>query len=154
MALGLHNLKTAKGSKTKPKKRLGRGPGSGKGAYSGRGQKGQRARSGGKNSLKRAGLKTMLRNKPKIGGFKSQNLKMIAVNLELIEKAFSADEVVNAKKLLSKGVIKTAYPGIKILGQGALTKKMTIVADAFSESAKKAILAAGGVAEIRTKKSK
>ena len=149
--LTLHNLKVEKGAKKRPQ-RVGRGNASGRGTYSGRGLKGQRSRSGGKRGLKRKGLRQLLRNKPKIGGFKSLKPKMETVNLEQLEKSFEVGEVVNAKKLIAKNLISPAKKGVKILGNGKLTKRLTVIADSFSESAKKAIIKAGGKAEIRNKK--
>jgi len=150
MELNLHNLKLAKGSKKK-KKRMGRGNSSGHGTYSGRGQKGQRSRAGGKGGLKRRGLKQLLRGKPKIGGFRSLRPKMVTINIDQLEKMFESGEVVEAKKLIAKNLIKSNKFGLKILGDGKLTKKLTVFADSFSESAKKAIMDAGGKAELRNK---
>ncbi|OGY45557.1 MAG: 50S ribosomal protein L15 [Candidatus Buchananbacteria bacterium RIFCSPHIGHO2_02_FULL_38_8] len=151
MELTLHNLKLAKGSKRKIK-RMGRGNASGHGTYSGRGQKGQRARSGGKKGLKRRGLHQLLKNKPKLGGFKSLKSKMAIVNLDQLEKVFTIGEIVDGKKLIAKNLIKSNKTGVKILGQGKLTKKLTVIADAFSDSAKKAIMEVGGKAELRPRR--
>lgn len=148
MALSLSNIAPAKGSK-KTKTRIGRGHGSGMGTYSTRGQKGQRARAGGSNGLLRRGLKQLLRNKPKLGGFRSLQPKLIPVNVMSLEKIFDAGEVIDIKKLVDRQIIQAARPGVKILGSGNLTKKFTIIADAFSETAKTAILKAGGEAKIR-----
>ncbi|MCL5795859.1 MAG: 50S ribosomal protein L15 [Patescibacteria group bacterium] len=148
MELGLHNLKLAKGSKKKAK-RVGRGNSSGHGTYSTRGLKGQRSRSGGGSGLKRRGLKTLLRNKPKIGGFKSLRSKMSEVNLNQLDRFFEPGEVVTGKKMFEKDLVDNLNNGIKILGTGRLTKKLTVIADAFSETAKKAIMEVGGKAELR-----
>ena len=145
--INLHNLKIAKRSK-KRKKRVGRGNSSGSCTYSGRGLKGQRSRSGGKKGLKRRGLNQFLKNKPKMGGFKSLKPKIVTVNIEQLEKFFADGEVVNAKKLISKKIIKSAKNGLKILGNGKLTKKLTVTADSFSESAKKAIIKVGGEVKL------
>lgn len=153
MELNLNNLQIVKGSKRK-KKRVGRGNASGSGTYSGRGQKGQRSRSGGKGGLKRRGLRQLLKSKPKIGGFKSLKPKMANVNIDELEKNFSTGEVVDLKKLISKNLTKFSKSGLKILGNGKLTKKLTVIADAFSESSKKAIIKAGGKVEIRAKQTK
>ena len=153
MELNLNNLQIAKGSKRK-KKRVGRGNASGSGTYSGRGQKGQRSRSGGKGGLKRRGLRQLLKSKPKLGGFKSLKPKMANVNINELEKMFTTGEVVDFKKLVAKKMTTYSKSGLKILGDGQLTKKLTVIADAFSESAKKAIIKAGGTAEIRTKQVK
>jgi len=151
MELGLNNLKKSKGA-TKNKRRVGRGNASGRGTYSSRGSKGQRARSGGRGGLKRRGLMTMLRNKPKIGGFRSLKPKSNTVNISQLEAVFESGEVINPKKMVGKNLIKTVWPAVKVLGDGQLTKKFTVIADSFSESAKKAIIEAGGKAEINKKK--
>ncbi|HLC90108.1 MAG TPA: 50S ribosomal protein L15 [Patescibacteria group bacterium] len=140
--LSLHNLKINPKAK-KRAVRVGRGDASGHGSYSGRGLKGQRARSGGKKGLKLRGLKQLLKNKPKIGGFRSLKPKMAVVNLSDLENNFSAGEIINAAKLSAKGLLENKRK-IKILGDGRLTKKLTVLADEFSESAKKAIIEAGG----------
>jgi large subunit ribosomal protein L15 len=148
--LTLHNLRINKASKKKPK-RLGRGNASGHGTYSGRGLKGQKSRSGGKGGLKRKGLANLLRNKPKIGGFRSPYPKMTVINLDLLEQNFKAGELVNPGILLAKNLVRKAKDRIKILGEGKLTKKLTVLAHSFSESAKKAIIEAGGKAEVISK---
>jgi large subunit ribosomal protein L15 len=148
--LRLNDLKPNKKAQRR-KKRVGRGNASGRGTYSSRGLKGQRSRSGGKRGLKRRGLNQFLRNKPKIGGFKSLRAKMVTVNLYELEQYFESGELVNSKKLISKNIIKSASPGIKILGEGSLKKKLTVYADSFSESAKKAIMDAGGEAKLTGK---
>lgn len=145
--LTLHNLKFNKKAK-KRRKRVGRGNASGHGTYSTRGLKGQKARSGGRSGLKRRGLRQLLRNKPKIGGFRSPYPKMVTVNLDQLEKNFAAGEIVDAKKLIDKYLIKSARTGLKILGNGKLTKKLVVIADGFSESAKKAIIEAGGRVQL------
>lgn len=151
--LGLHNLTR---NKRQTGKRLGRGAGSGRGGYSGRGLKGQRARSGGRAGLKRRGLAQMLKSKPKLGGFKSPNAKLEIVNIVDLEKIFENGELINGKKLLGKDLVKTLKHGIKVLGRGKLTKKFTIEATSFSESAKKAIMEVGGEIKLigKSKKSK
>ena len=151
MELGLNNLKKTRGATSK-KRRIGRGSGSGRGTYSGHGQKGQKARSGGRRGLKRKGLMNLLRNKPKIGGVSSGRPKLNTVNLAKLEAIFENGEEINSQKLLAKNIIKAVAPGLKILGEGTLTKKFTVVADAFSSSAKKAIIDAGGKAQIRIRK--
>lgn len=149
--LSLNNLKVGKKKKAK---RVGRGNSSGSGTYSGRGLKGQRSRSGGKGGLKRRGLVQTLKSKPKIGGFKSMKPKLETISLGMLEKHFEAGELVDAKKLIKKGLIDTKKYGLKILGTGKLTKKLTVKANAFSESAKKAIMDAGGQVELIVKPKK
>ena len=152
--LGLHNLKVSPGSKTR-KRRVGRGNASGKGNYSGRGMKGQRARSGGKAGLKLKGIKGYLQKIPKSKGFHSLQPRREEVNLRDLEKVFAAGEVITPKSLLASGLVKTIKKGIKVLGQGELKKKLEIEANAFSKTAEKAIIKAGGkitIIDLRPKK--
>lgn len=125
------NLSNIKAPKRKAKKRVGRGNASGTGTYSGRGQKGQRSRSGGKGGLKLKGLKETFRSVPKLKGFNSPNQKLEVLNLADLETKYKAGEKVELK-------------GYKILGQGEIKKKLEITASAFSKSAEKAIIKAGG----------
>lgn len=122
MTLSLHTIKPAKGA-TKKRKRVGRGNASGHGTYSGRGLKGQKSRSGGKNSLKRLGMKTILLNIPKKRGFKSQKPKNQAVNLADINKNFKDGATINLQTLLKAGLIDTIKLPVKILGKGELKLK-------------------------------
>ncbi|MEK7653221.1 MAG: 50S ribosomal protein L15 [Patescibacteria group bacterium] len=151
MPLNLSNLKPAKGSKRKSR-RVGRG--GKRGTYSGRGMKGQRARSGGKGGLKLLGLKQTLRRIPKKRGFQSLNKKFAVVNLADLEKKFQDGDVINARLMIRAGLIRDTKNGIKILGAGKLTKKLTVVANAFSASAQKAIEEGGGKIQfIKSSKS-
>lgn len=145
--LTLNNLKIDNSAK-KSRKRRGRGNASGHGTYSGRGFKGQKARSGGKKGLKRRGLANILKSKPKLSGFTSHYAKPATVNLDGLQRSFENGEVVNAKKLIGKNLIKDNRRGVKILGDGKLTKKLTVFADSFSQTAKEAIIKAGGQAEL------
>ncbi|OGY41675.1 MAG: 50S ribosomal protein L15 [Candidatus Buchananbacteria bacterium RBG_13_39_9] len=138
MPLYLHNLKPAKGAK-KNKKRLGRGNASGHGTYSGRGQKGQRARSGGKKGLALKGLKGIIQSTPKLGGFRSLKRKLEIVNIRDLEKNFNDNDTITPEKLAEKGLIKNIKFGVKILGQGKLNKKFTVYTDKISASAKEVI---------------
>jgi len=149
MTLSLHNRKSVKNVKSA--KRIGRGPGSGKGTYSAKGLKGQRARTGSRSGLKRLGMKPNIASIPKLPGFKSQYKKMVIVNLSTIDKHFNDGEKVNIEALHRKGLITTKNLGLKVLGDGTLTKKVTIVADKASEGAVKAIEKAG--AKIKLIKS-
>jgi large subunit ribosomal protein L15 len=79
---------------------------------------------------------------------------MVIVNLDQLESSFEAGELINAKKLIAKNLIKTAKTGVKILGDGKLTKKFTVSADSFSESAKKAIIEAGGQVQLASQDKK
>lgn len=142
MELKLHELKTFKGAKKK-KKRVGRG--FYRGTYSGRGQKGQRARSGGKKGLKKLGIKMMAKRIPKLKGFKSLKEKFEIVNLKDLEKKFEENEVIDIERLLAKNLIKRGKK-VKILGKGKLTKKFVVKAHAFSKKAKEEIEKIGGQA--------
>ena len=145
MALSLGNLKPAFGSK-KRKKRIGRGNSSGHGTYSTRGQKGQRSRSGGRKGLRLKGFRSTIRKIPKLRGFKSIHSKPVIINLKDLENKFQENEMIDPKKLLEEGLIKTTSDKVKILGQGKLTKKLIIKANAFSKSAEDVIKKSGGQA--------
>ena len=145
--MDLINLKPALGS-TKDRKRIGRGHGSGTGKTAGKGHKGQKARSGG--SIKagfEGGQMPMHRRLPK-RGFKSLDKKVYAlVNLRDLE-LFEAGSVVDVQALGKAGLVKKVEDGIKILGDGELTKALTVKAHKFSKSASEKITAAGGKAEV------
>lgn len=145
MAITLHNLKPAKGSRHR-RIRVGRGNASGRGTYSTRGQKGQRARSGGRSGLKLKGLKRRLLNLPKIGGFKSRYAKHYGINVSLLEEHFQSGERVTFARLRELGLVD-AGKKVKILGDGELKKKLQIVGLAVTSGAKAKIEAAGGVVE-------
>lgn len=157
----LHTLKAFKGAK-KARKRVGRGLGSGHGAYSTRGVKGQRARSGGSKGLKARGVKMFLLRVPKIGGFTSIHQKAHGVNIELLEKHFSSGDTVTPTALIEKGVVRvrglrkigTPTVDVKILSSGKLTKKLTIRGCDISAPARVKIEKAGGTVEERTSKPK
>jgi large subunit ribosomal protein L15 len=144
--LTLGNLKPAAGAKKKSK-RVGRGNAS-TGTYSGRGAKGQRARSGGRKGLKMLGLKMIVRRIPKKRGFTSLYDKPAVVNVADLETAFQNKQTVTAENLKKKGLVKDIRWGVKILGKGQLTKSLKVRAIGFSATAKQAIEAAGGTAEI------
>jgi len=148
MALGLHNIAPAKGAR-KRKKRVGRGNASGHGTYSTKGLKGQKARASG--GMKLRGLKARMQKIPKLRGFKSMYDKLAVVNIGDLEKKFNNNEVIDAKKLMVAGLIIDNRHGIKVLGEGKLTKSLTVKADQFSATAKEAILKAGGKAEVNKK---
>jgi len=147
MPLSLSNLKSFVGS-VKKIKRVGRGNASGHGTYSGRGQKGQKARSGGKRGLKLKGFKRLMQNIPKLRGFHSLHSKMEVVNIGKLEEKFENGAIIDSKELIKVGLIETDRFGVKILGEGKLTKKFTVKADAFSNSAKEAIEKTGGKIEV------
>ncbi len=147
MILSLHTL-TAR-TKKKHIKRVGRGNASGHGTFSGRGQKGQRARSGGRKGLEMKGLKSNIKHFPKIGGFKSLNPIFKPINISLLDKNFNDGEIVNLQALQEKKLIKRNDNFIKILGEGKLTKKLIIDIKNISKTAQKAIEDCGGEIKIR-----
>jgi len=151
--LNLSQLKKYRGM-AKKAKRIGRGTSSGKGCYSTKGQKGQRARAGGRNGLKIKGIRPMIRQFPKNSGFTSLRPKIATINLSILEKRFSSDEIIDSARLFVAGLIKSPKTKIKVLGSGKLSKKLNIIASAFSGSAKEAIIKAGGEARVVEKKKK
>lgn len=147
MAMKLHELKPAEGSRKK-RNRVGRGIGSGNGKTSGRGQKGQNARSGGGVRLGFEGGQTPLfRRLPKRGFTNINRKEYQIVNLETLNRFEDGTEV-TPQLLLETGVVSKLKAGIKVLGKGKLEKKLTVKANKFSASAKEAIEAAGGTAEV------
>lgn len=143
----LHNLSPAPGS-TQEAKRKGRGSGSGNGKTAGRGHKGQKARSGGKIRVGfEGGQMPLARRIPKRGFHNIFAKPLESVNVSALEK-FEDGAVVDAKALLDAGILSKCTYGVKILGNGEITKKLTVKASAFSESAKAKIEAAGGKAEV------
>ena len=143
----LNTLKPACGS-VKTRKRVGRGAGSGLGGTSTRGHKGAKARSGYKKKIGfEGGQMPLYRRLPK-RGFKCRNSKtIVGINLSALE-AFENDAVVSVETLIEAGIVKNPRDGVKILGNGELTKKLTVQANAFSASAKEKIEALGGKAEV------
>ena len=143
----LSNLRPAEGSKHSGDFRRGRGHGSGNGKTAGKGHKGQKARSGATRIGFEGGQMPLYRRLPK-RGFTNRNSKtIVGVNVEKLER-FDADSVVTVDTLLESGVIRNAYGGVKILGNGELTKKLTVKVNAFSEGAKAKIEALGGTCEV------
>ena len=143
----LSNLRPAEGSKHSDNFRRGRGHGSGNGKTAGKGHKGQKARSGAPRIGFEGGQMPLYRRIPK-RGFTNRNTKeIIAINVSALEK-FDNGAVVTIESLLENGVISKAADGVKILGNGELTKKLTVQVSAFSEGAKAKIEAAGGTAEV------
>lgn len=145
----LHNLPQRNNRITK-KKRVGRGPGSGKGQHTvGRGTKGQLSRSGHKSMLYfEGGQRPFYKKTPKFPGFKPVNkIKNQPINVEIIEAEYSAGEEVTIESLRSKGLIKKRTTHVKVLGQGDLNKSVTIKGLAVSDSAKQKIEKAGGSIE-------
>lgn len=147
MSIGIHNLKPADGA-THRRKRVGRGIGSGHGKTSTRGHKGNKAR-GQVNPNFEGGQTPLHRRLPQIRGFKPVNKKMYAlVNLSVLEKNFAAGTEITPEKLMEVGLLRDLHHGLKVLGDGELTKKLTIRAHKFSQSAQEKITAAGGTAEV------
>ena len=144
----IDTLQPAEGSRTS-KKRLGRGIGSGLGKTSAKGHKGQWARSGGGvRPGFEGGQMPLTRRVPK-RGFKNHFRKEYAiVNVEQLN-VFEDGAVVNYEALVNAHIVKKEYDGVKVLGNGELTKKLTVVATKFSKSAEKAIVEAGGTIEVK-----
>lgn len=145
----LHELSPAPGS-TKSAWRKGRGVGSGNGKTAGRGHKGQNARTGGGvRPGFEGGQIPLYRRLPKRGFTNSLFKKEYAIiNLETLDKLFNDGDAVSMETLLEKGVIRKELNGLKVLGRGEITKKLTVKAAIFSVSAKEKIEAAGGKAEV------
>ena len=143
----LHELQPAAGSTTAPK-RLGRGVGSGLGKTSGKGHKGAKARSGGgKRPGFEGGQMPLYRRVPKRGSTNIFGTDYACVNVERLE-IFNDGDVVTAQSLIDAGIIKKTLDGVKIMGNGELTKKLTVKAEKFTASAKEKIEALGGKAEV------
>ena len=145
--MNLHELSPAAGS-THVGKRKGRGAGTGNGKTAGRGHKGQKARSGGGIRVGFAGGQMpMARRIPK-RGFKNRNTKeIVAINVSVLER-FEDGATIDVQALKEAGVIKNPRDGVKILGNGELTKKLNVKVNAYSASAKEKIEALGGTAEV------
>ena len=130
----LSNLRPADGSKHSDNFRRGRGHGSGNGKTAGKGHKGQKARSGAPRPGFEGGQMPLYRRIPK-RGFTNRNTKeIVAINLNALE-VFENDAVVSVETLIEAGIVKNPRDGVKILGNGELTKKLTVKANAFSASA-------------------
>ena len=144
----LHELHPAEGSTTAAK-RLGRGVGSGLGKTAGKGHKGAKARSGGgKRPGFEGGQMPLYRRVPKKGFTNIFRMEYAEVNVGQLE-VFNDGVVVNAELLKAAGIIKKTMDGVKVLGNGELTKKLTVEAAKFTESAKEKIEAVGGKAEVK-----
>ncbi|BAK47774.1 MAG: 50S ribosomal protein L15 [Lachnospiraceae bacterium] len=146
--MDLSNLKPAEGAKHSNNFRRGRGHGSGNGKTAGKGQKGQKARSGGGTRLGfEGGQMPLYRRIPK-RGFTNRNAKdIVGINVSRLE-VFDNDAVVTVETLIESGIVKNPRDGVKILGNGELTKKLNVKANAFSAAAKEKIEAAGGSVEV------
>ena len=145
--MDLSNLRPAEGSVHSGNFRRGRGHGSGNGKTAGKGHKGQKARSGAPRPGFEGGQMPLYRRLPK-RGFKNRNTKnIIAFNIHELERCEDG-AVVTVESLVEKGIIGDVCDGVKALGGGELTKKLTVKLNAFSESAKAKIEAAGGTCEV------
>ena len=145
--MDLSNLRAAEGSTHNDNFRRGRGHGSGNGKTAGKGHKGQKARSGVPRPGFEGGQMPLYRRLPK-RGFKCRNSKeIVGINVSALER-FENDSVVTIETLLEAGIVKNTRDGVKILGNGELTKKLTVQANAFSAGAVEKIEALGGKAEV------
>ena len=143
----LYDLKPAKGS-THDRFRTGRGQGSGNGKTAGKGHKGQLARSGAKKAGFEGGQMPLYRRIPKRGFTNRNSKEIVIINVEELERRFEDGAEVTIEGLLSSGAISHKKDGVKVLGNGDLTKKLHVKVNAFSASAKEKIEAAGGTAEV------
>ena len=145
--MDLSNLRPADGAKQSDNFRRGRGHGSGNGKTAGKGHKGQKARSGATRPGFEGGQMPLYRRIPK-RGFTNRNSKtIIGINVDALE-VFDNDAVVSVETLIEQGIVKNPRDGVKILGNGKLTKKLTVQANAFSKNAVEKIEAVGGKAEV------
>ena len=145
--MDLSNLRPAEGSVQNDNFRRGRGHGSGNGKTAGKGHKGQKARSGAPRPCFEGGQMPLYRRLPK-RGFTCRNSKeIVGINMSALE-VFDNDAVVTVDSLIEAGIVKNPRDGVKILGGGELTKKLTVQVNAFSASAKEKIEALGGKAEV------
>lgn len=146
--MDLANLKPAKGSRHSDNFRRGRGHGSGNGKTAGKGHKGQKARSGAPRLGFEGGQMPLFRRIPKRGFTDPNSKKIVGINLSVLEEKFESGDEVNEEILLAKRIVRKLEDGVKILGNGELTKKMNVRVSAFSQSAKEKIEAAGGTCEV------
>lgn len=144
----LKDLKPAEGSK-RNRKRVGRGPASGNGKTAGRGMNGQKSRAGGgKGAGFEGGQTPLARRLPKLPGFRNFNrVEYVPVNVSRLDAKFNAGDLVDADTLYAAGIIKNTTDPIKILGDGEITKALTVRVDKVSASAKAKIEAVGGKVE-------
>ena len=145
--MNLSNLHPAEGSKHSDSFRRGRGHASGNGKTAGKGHKGQQARSGAPRPGFEGGQMPLYRRLPKRGFTNINSKEIVGINVSALER-FENDSVVSVETLLETGVIKNPQDGVKILGNGELTKKLVVKANAFSEGAKAKIEAVGGTCEV------
>jgi large subunit ribosomal protein L15 len=143
----LSNLQPAEGSKQSDNFRKGRGHGSGNGKTAGKGHKGQKARSGAPRPGFEGGQMPLYRRIPKRGFTNRNSVEIVGINISVLER-FEDGSTVSVDTLVETGIVKNPRDGVKILGNGELTKKLTVQANAFSASAKEKIEAIGGTAEV------
>ena len=145
--MDLSNLQPAAGSKQSDNLRRGRGHGSGNGKTAGKGHKGQKARSGAPRPGFEGGQMPLYRRLPKRGFTNRNSLEIVGINLKALE-SFEDGSVITIDSLIESGIVKNPKDGVKILGNGELTKKLTVKANAFSAKAQEKIEALGGTCEV------
>lgn len=144
----LHELSPVPGS-TKERKRIGRGPASGQGKTAGKGHKGQKARAGrGMQIGFEGGQMPLQRRIPKRGFNNIFRKEFATVNIASLDKVFNDGDTVTIEALVKSGLVKKTLDGVKVLGNGEIAKKLTVQVNAYSETAKSKIEAAGGKAEV------
>ena len=145
--MDLSNLRPAEGSKQSDNFRRGRGHGSGNGKTAGKGHKGQKARSGAPRPGFEGGQMPLYRRIPKRGFTNRNSLEIVGINVDALNR-FENDTEVTVATLVEAGIIKNPRDGVKILGNGELTKKLTVKVNACSAGAKEKIEALGGTVEV------
>ena len=145
--MDLSNLQPAAGSKQSDNFRRGRGHGSGNGKTAGKGHKGQKARSGAPRPGFEGGQMPLYRRLPQRGFTNRNSLEIVGINLKALE-SFEDGSVITIDSLIESGIVKNPKDGVKILGNGELTKKLTVKANAFSAKAQEKIEALGGTCEV------
>lgn len=145
--MNLSELRPAFGSKQSDNFRKGRGHGSGNGKTAGKGHKGQKARSGAPRAGFEGGQMPLYRRIPKRGFTNRNSLEIVAINVDMLNR-FEDGETVTVDSLIEKGIVKNPRDGIKILGNGELTKKLDVKVNAYSANAVEKIKALGGNAEV------
>ena len=145
--MDLSNLRPAEGYKHSDNFRRGRGHGSGNGKTAGKGHKGQKARSGATRPGFEGGQMPLYRRIPKRGFTNRNSKEIVGINVDVLER-FENGTIVTVETLIESGIVKNPRDGVKILGNGELTKKLTVQVNACSEGAKAKIEAAGGNVEV------
>lgn len=146
--MDLSNLKPAEGSTHNDNFRRGRGHGSGNGKTAGKGHKGQKARSGAPRIGFEGGQMPLYRRIPK-RGFTNRNSKyIVGINVSALEEKFADGDTITVEELIEKGIVNNPRDGVKILGNGEITKKFNVKVNAFSDGAKNKIEALGGTCEV------